>query len=208
MLQDRSGVERGTMSNRTRQADIVRIWTALGGYMLTKMNRANMQILKARYGWRNTDSAAARAGIAARLSLEMMILFLTEPAAMALLYAAFADDDDRELENVLRYAGEEVISGAVGGLPLLREVYTEVQGFKSGGVFGGAIASIGDLKTQVEQGEMDQAAVKAGFNALGYFTGLPTTQMSRIVVGIMDHEETGDLDIPAMAVGANPLSFR
>lgn len=44
LMGDRSALARGTLNQNTRQSDIVRFFTTLGGYMLTKMNRGVIAI--------------------------------------------------------------------------------------------------------------------------------------------------------------------
>jgi hypothetical protein len=200
LMADRAAIERGTMSDTTRQTDWIRLFTTLGGYMMTKMNRANVEILKRRMQIRQADSPAVRVGIALRLATDLTILYAAEAAIMGIGYALISDED--EPEDLVNFIAMETASTAVGGVPFLRDTVGAFRGFE-GGVYGSVTSAPARAWTQISQGEMDDSFWRSVLDVAGTATGMPSTQTYRII-----EQFTGD-DEPSLAealVGSNPLT--
>lgn len=197
---DRAGIERGTLNRNTRQSDFVRLWTTLGGYMLTKLNRAQVSTIQAREAWRAGD-ATQKAATALNYSTDMMLLMAFEAAVMGLIYALMTDEEDDE--DLAKFMLAETGTALVGGIPFLRDASSGFRGFDTGGILGSTLGMPGKLTTQVLQGENDRALRRAIGDTVGVLTGLPTTATIRLLEGILEPDQTS----PAEALfGSNPLT--
>jgi hypothetical protein len=197
---DRSAVERGTFSETTRQSDVIRLFTTLGGYMIAKMNRANVQILKREMQIKAADTPALRAAIALRLAGDLMVLYAGEAVVMGLLYELMDDDDD--YGDLARFVAMETGSTVIGGIPVVRDVAGAFRGFE-GGVYGSVTAAPARFAGQVVQGDLDDSAVRAALDLVGTGTGLPSTATYRIVEQFLGEDE-GSLG--EAVFGSNPLN--
>lgn len=199
MFADRAAFERGTVSQNTRQADFIRLFTTLGGYMLTKTNRAMVTSMRARADWRE-GSATERLGVAVQAATDMMVLFAFEAVAMGILYALMTDEeDDEDLRNfMLRETGMAV----VGGIPLVRDAASAFNGYGGGGAYGSFLEAPADLFRQAVQGEADAAFFRALANLTGNLTGLPTTAATRLYEGAIGEN---DASLAEAIFGRNPL---
>ena len=203
LMADRAAVERGTLSRHTRQSDVVRFFTTLGGYMLTKLNRASVTMMKARLGIREADDVPAKAAIAASAAVDLSLLFAFEAALMGLIYSlqAGGDEDDEALQKFLM---AEVGMAVVGGVPLVRDAANAFRGYGEGGTYGSVMASAGKAANQLAQMENDRAARRAMADLIGLVTGLPTTATLRAYEGILN--EDGDGSAFEALFGTNPLT--
>jgi hypothetical protein len=197
---DRSAVERGTFSETTRQSDVIRLFTTLGGYMIAKMNRANVQILKREMQIKAADTPALRAAIALRLAGDLMVLYAGEAVVMGLLYELMDDDDD--YGDLAKFIAAETGSTVIGGIPVVRDVAGAFRGFE-GGVYGSVTAAPARFAGQVVQGDLDDSAVRAALDLVGTGTGLPSTATYRIVEQFLGEDE-GSLG--EAVFGSNPLN--
>lgn len=198
---DRSAVERGSVSRNVRQADVVRMFTALAGYMLTKLNRANVVYLQARLGMQNADTNTARAAIAFRLASDMMVLFAFEAVVMGLAYAAMTDEEDDEA--LAQFIARETALATIAGVPVVRDIAGAVQGFNDGGTYGTVTNTFAASVTQLLQGELDEAAIRSGVNLIGLTTGLPSTASMRAIDYLHEQDET---PLSEALFGSSPLT--
>jgi hypothetical protein len=167
MFSDRSAIERGTLTETTRQAEYVKLWTTLGSYMFAKGNIAFES-------YRRTNFKDPRSVLS--FGSDMMLLFLAEALLMGLIKGGLPDDD----ESWWWWAGKTMGQQAISTIPFVREV----PGMKYGGGNTPIGSTAGDLYkafNQTQQGEVDQALVKSYINLIGTTTGAPSTQINRAV---------------------------
>ena len=200
LMADRAALERGTVSDTIRQADLIRLFTTLGGYMMTKMNRANVEFLRRRMQIRQADSPAVRLGIAMKLAGDLMILYAAESAIMGLMYAMLSDED--EPEDLIRFIVSETASTAVGGIPFLRDSVGAFRGFE-GGVYGSVTSAPARAWTQISQGEIDDSFWRSVLEVAGTATGMPSTQTYRIIEQFTGDDEGSWSEA---LIGSNPLT--
>ena len=200
MMADRAAFERGTLSETTRQADVVRFFTTLGGYMLTKMNRAHVEAMRARIGWRDADAGSQRVGVVLTAATNLALLYWTEAILTALLWSALSDDDDDD--DLKGFLLRETGSAVVGGIPIIRDVYSALTGFGGGGIYGSVADAPARLLTQAAQGENDAALRRAIADSVGMITGLPTTGPMRAIEGALSE----DVPLSEALLGRNPLA--
>jgi hypothetical protein len=200
LMADRAAFERGTLSETTRQADVVRFFTTLGGYMLTKMNRAHVEAMRARIGWRDADAGAQRVGVVLTAATNLALLYWTEAILTALLWSALSDDDDDD--DLKGFLLRETGSAIVGGIPIIRDVYSALMGFGGGGIYGSVADAPARLLTQAAQGENDAALRRAIADSVGMITGLPTTGPMRAIEGAL----SDDVPMSEALLGRNPLA--
>lgn len=200
LLSDRSAFERGTLSESQRQSDWIRLFTTLGGYMMTKMNRAYVSMLQARMGWQQADTGAQKVAVASYAASSLAMLYLTEAIMVALVYAAMTDEEDKEgmADLLLRETG----SAMVGGIPFARDAFSAFAGYGGGGVYGSVMEAPAKFFVQAAQGENDAALRRAAADIFGTVTGLPTTGPMRAIEAAIDD----DTPLSEAIFGRNPLT--
>lgn len=201
LMSDRAAIERGTLSETTRQSDMVRIWTALGSYMLAKMNRGRVEIGRTARDLREAESVGERVATVLDSSANLFLLYVFEAVLMALAYDLY-DEDDEDGEFA-EFVMAETASALVGGVPFVRDAVGAAKGFDGGGVFGAGLSAAGNMWIQLEQGENDRQLRRAVGDMVGVSTGLPTTQSLRLIEGALDNDK------PAAEAlfGSNPLNY-
>lgn len=200
LFADRAAVERGTVSENVRQADFIRLFTTLGGYMLTKLNRMNITAKQTVLGVSEADTSAKKAAAAFNGAADMMLLLMFEPMLMALIYSLATDDD--EPEDVAEFIAVEMGMATVGGIPVVRDMASAARGYGGGGVYGSVLEMPYRAGVQAAQGEVDSAFVKAMGDLVGVATGMPTTAFTRLVSPIFDD----DASTAEVLMGRNPLA--
>lgn len=199
LMGDRNAVSRGTVSETVRQSDFIKLFTTLAGYMMAKMNRANIVAQRGIKGVREADTPAEAGAAAIGAATDLMLLYVFEAAFMALLYSLLTDDEDED--DIRRFMIRETASAAVGGIPFARDAASAFAGYGSGGVYGSVLDVPSRVWRQIEQGENDPALRKSIADAVGVATGLPSTASMRLIEGVVG--EGGS--IAEAALGTNPL---
>jgi hypothetical protein len=170
LFPDRSNIERGTLAGRHQQ-ELARMWTTLLSYMLTKANLAYEKT-------RNTNFRDPASVF--KWTSDLVMLYTVEALVVAALRGQLPgegyEEDTGWPEWVLRETGYSV----VGSVPLLREFTSEFQGFRGGSAYGQFVAAVGQAKKQLEQGEVDAAALKAINSAAGIWWQYPSSQINRM----------------------------
>lgn len=200
-MADRNALERGTVSRNVRQSDFVRLWTTLGGYMTTKLNRTYVTAKLGARAIGQAEGPVEKAALAASMAADLTLLLVFEAALMGVAYSALTDDE--EDEDVAAFVAKEVAAAALGGVPFVRESFGAFNGYGAGGVLSSALEIPADVWTQLAQGENDRAFRRAIADAVGFGTGLPTTQAIRVIEEVIAGE---DGSIAEAAFGRNPLA--
>lgn len=182
---ERSGIERGSLNDRGRQSPWVIMMTTLGSYFFTKMNIAIEKTQGVRAAPLSFESVLGYA-------VDMTLLFAGEAVVMALFGMAFGGGDDGEDDGTV--AGQIAVDSFrtfLAGMPGVRDAVGLYDGF-SGGSYA-AIMSIPVMAAkQIEQGEVDAAAVKSVVNLVGMLARIPSSQINRSIVDPAMNEK-GDL---------------
>lgn len=200
LMTDRNALERGTAGRNVKQSDFVRLWTTLGGYMVTKMNRG---YLTARFGAADIAKAstpAAKLGHAANMATDLVMLYVFEAAMMGLAYSILTDEEDDE--DIKAFMVKEVVGAGFGGIPFVRESVSAFNGYGAGGVLSSALEIPANLWTQLAQGEADKALRRSLADVAGIATGLPTTQSMRIIEEFIEGDDGSWAEA---IIGRNPL---
>ena len=170
LFSDRSGLERGTVSMRTRQSQYVRLFTSLISYMLAKGNIAYEKGVRTNF----KDPKQF-----AYFVSDMLLLFTIEGIASALLYGQWPGDDDKD-ESVLGWMAGATLESMAAGIPIIRDFASAKYG---GGTTPASSLVIDTYKfyEQVEQLEFDETLVKSGVKVTGTMLHLPSSQFNRAV---------------------------
>jgi len=175
---DRSGIERGTLSNTTRQSQFVRLWTTLISYMQRKGNLAYMKTneLKRELSFKNSILYAT----------DMLLLFTVEGIASSWIYGRWDWDDDPE--ELMLQAMKETALSVMAGIPFVREI--PAAAFGSGNTAVGALSKdLFTLYIQAQQGEVDPALRKAFVNSFATLAHLPASQTNRLLEALIDEDD-------------------
>ncbi len=167
MFQERTAIERGTINPRVRQTEVVRSFSLFLSFFAAKMNVA----------WERTRKLNYKSPVQLlHYTVDMMLLFVFETALALLIRGRWPDDDD-DIPEVL---AKEGVATFAQGIPIVRESFSAARGFPGGGVVGASSDAFGGLAEQVDQGELDEAAVRSAAKALGIFTKLPLSRIQNI----------------------------
>ena len=170
IMADRAGIERGTLNARTRQSEFVKLWTALASYMIAKGNVAYERTRRT-----SVRSPTQLAGWA----VDMALLFSAEALLIAVLRGKVGPED--EPEEWLATLAHETALNVAATMPFIREVASEIEGFRGGGVVGSFANRTANAVRQVSQGEVDAALVKAVNSVGGVLLHYPSGQLNRIL---------------------------
>lgn len=182
---DRSAFERGTLSDNTRQSDLVRLFTTLGSYMFAKFNVAYERTGKMQRTLRDEGLSVKSATEVMSYTVDMALLIVLESILYAAIMGRLPDDEDDEDLGWPAFLARETALGTVAMLPFARDVAGPLQGFSAGGAYGGITETISTpiLRGFVaaDEGEINLSLIKSVVNALGLMTGLPSTASNRVI---------------------------
>ena len=119
-----------------------------------------------------------------------MMLYTVEALLAALITNRLPDDEDEE--PFVKTAAVETVSVLMSGVPFLREISGEVQGFRGGGVPSAISRDFGRVFSQLEDAEVDEQLVMASNNLLGVLFHYPAAQINkslRAYIASRDGEE-------------------
>lgn len=191
---------RKDLAGYEREVGAIRLFTGFMSFMNTTMN-VNYRVLK------SDQSVGAKA--------MDLVLVNAVPAMLSVLIAAAlvpgGDDDPEKLAK--KYLTEQA-SFVLGQMLWLRELGQIIAAFNGepSGQYGGpvglrAVADTMKLAKQVGQGDLDEAAVKAGVSVAGDIFRLPSAQINRTVTGVQAVLEGGTRSAPA-SVAAPVFGFQ
>lgn len=172
---DKNAMQRGTLSDNTRQNEYIRATTTLMGYLLAKQNVGYEAVRKTNV--RDVRSAGKLAG-------NLVLLFAAEGMIAAMIRGRFPDDEEQdgsEVDDWLRLAAREGAANLFGGIPGLSQMVTELRGYTDRGLISELWHSVAEVRTQAGQGEADKAGAKATIKLGGLLTGLPSSQINKTV---------------------------
>lgn len=190
-LSDRTAFERGTLNATTRQSNLVRIFSTLGGYYSAKFNVGYELAKKTGKNFSEAETPVQRAGIVLNATIDTLLLLTVEAVAYAAIKGVLPDEDDEE--TWVGFLAKESALSAVGGLPFVRDLAGPVQGYGAGGAYGSVGETFGRFGTQMWQGEFDKAARTATADLIGIATGLPTTSSLRLIEGALATNDGEDV---------------
>lgn len=182
---DRTPIERGSLSPTIRQAEFVKIWTALGSYFFAKGNVA-MELF-GKTDFRNPTEIA-------RYVTDMMFLFAVEAILVGLIRGEWPDGDDDD-ESKAAYIAKEVGLSVLGAFPLFREIGSEINGFRGGSTAATFYEAIGNAATQIGQGELDVALVKSINKLGGIAFKYPSSATNRAFDSLVKDIEGEDVEL-------------
>lgn len=195
IFSERSAVERGTVSGRLRQSELVRIWTVFISYFIAKYNTAAGRVSETNF--RNP-------GEVAMLASDMMILYVLEAMAAGWITGQLPDNEDDPRASAETFRGwlmKETIATALSPFPGIREIAGSAKGFDTGGALGRLFANIGDVAEQASQLEVDAALIKAINNVGGTMLHYPSGQMNKTFSTAVEANKGRDVTIQEWLMG-------
>jgi len=179
---DRAGVERGSLSSRNRQNDVVKLFTTLGSYMFAKFNVAYERTATASRTIRDEGVSAKSAQEAASWTLDMALLFTLEAIVTAAIRGQLpGQGDGGDDESWLAWLAKNTAFSVLGTLPFIRDGVSALQGHGGGGAYGSIVEDLSKPVKEAFQGQVDKALIKSIVNAAGTATGAPSVATNRIV---------------------------
>lgn len=179
---DRAGVERGSLSSRNRQYDIVKLFTTLGSYMFAKFNVAYERTAVASRTVRDEGVSVKSAQEVASWTLDMTLLFVLEALVGAAIKGQLpGQGDGGDDESWLAWLAKNTAFSVLGTLPFIRDGVSALQGHGGGGAYGSIVEELSKPAKEAAHGEVNKALVKSIVNAAGTVTGFPSVAANRVV---------------------------
>lgn len=167
---------RKDLAGYEREVGAIRLFTGFMSFMNTTMN-VNYRVLK------SDQSVGAKA-------MDLMLVNAVPAMLSVLIASALVPGGEDDPEKLAKKYLTEQASFILGQMLWLRELGQIIAAFNGepSGQYGGpvgmrAIADTMKLAKQVGQGELDEAAVKAGVSVAGDIFRLPSAQINRTITG-------------------------
>lgn len=176
LIQDLSGLERGSTSTGNRLNKWTKLFTFMFSYWNAKYNIARDKMV---------DLKADRIS-GGEFALDMISLIWIDALFGGLVTATLPGMTDSDKEDK-RNAGPGdwawwTLKQPLSMLPLGRDIPSALEGNSPySGPWGTLVGAGGNLAGQLKQGKGDVALVKAGINFTGLAVGLPSAQINRII---------------------------
>ena len=176
---ERTNIERGSIDKRTGQTEMIRAFSVFISYFMAKTNVAMTRTQK-------TDFKSPAEAL--RWARDMFMLYTVE-GLMAALITNRLDDDEPFVESAVN----ETTNILVAGIPFIRELGGEVQGFRGGGVPASISRDFGRVWTQVSEGEIDKELGLAANNVAGVLLHYPSAQINKSMRAYIDYKNNEDI---------------
>lgn len=186
VFSDRTGIERGTMGSM-KQSEWVRMFTALGSYFFNKANL--IQEATSDTNFKNPKEILSYVN-------KMLALVVYETIAYHLMKGTFPDwDDEDERAEIPAFIATQSLYTMGGAFPLVREMFSEIQGFRGGGVQSTFYKQVGDLFKQTKQGEVDKAFLRSVNDMGGIMFRYPSKSVFRFGDELVKDIDGDDFDL-------------
>ena len=200
-FQERTPFERGSISTKTRQTELIRTFTALISYFMAKTNVTFERTKKTNF--RNPGQVVSWAS-------DMVLLYVVEAALVGLIRGQWPDEEEEDDygKAVAKYLAGETLNTMIAGVPGIREFASEASGYRGGGVFSSVIGDFGKLTEQITQGEIDQALLTSANNLGGVLFKYPASQISKTGRAISYAQEGEDVEWIEFLMGPKWNKYR
>jgi hypothetical protein len=195
---DRTGIERGAYSLTSRQNDFVRLFTALASYVFAKYNLAYERTRGGIAEIREGETMSQRFGAALSLTVDMALIFTAEAVITAAIRGQLPGDDEdkpeKDRQSWAKFLARETAFSALGTLPFVRDVVPALQGYGGGSTYGSIVETIGKPIALTFAGKTDNKNyLKSIVDATGAASGLPSTQINRVLDVILAEQRGQDI---------------
>ncbi len=192
IFSDRSSFERGRLTARGEQQEVLRGFTLLQSYFIAKWNV--FYELGGRFiGGRKTLMKVMG------LATNVFILFTLEQMIAEMIRGRGPDED--EDESVFAWAAQETGSNVLNMFPVVREVGSAYQGFATGGPVGGMADALARVAKQGAQGEIDEAFLKSLNNVGGVGLKYPSRQINKTAGAVLAARRGEDVSVREYFMG-------
>tara|TARA_R110000824_G_scaffold122685_3_gene280035 strand:- start:5591 stop:12157 length:6567 start_codon:yes stop_codon:yes gene_type:complete len=197
LIKGLSPIERGSLSNKSRFNEFVKLFTTFYSYFNTKLNLAVRETQK-------TDFKSPKDVL--RLSSNYLALFWLEAVIGDFILGRLPDfDDDEPEQQFANYSMKLVLGQIAGTLPLAREVASGMQGFDAapGGIRGltdvaRGLKTVSTLTADIwTDEEIDGYKTAMSLLSLGNVASpvkLPTGQINTVLDAIRREEQGEDVE--------------
>jgi hypothetical protein len=188
---ERTPVERGSIAKQVGQTELVRAFSLFMSYFMAKTNVAITQTKQTNF---------KHPGEVLKWVRDMAMLYTVEAMAAAFIRNQVPDEDDSD-ETVLGFTLRETGNTIMAGVPFIREVSSELSGFRGGGLTASISETFGRAVSQISQEEWDEALLKSLNNLFGVFLKYPSSQLNKSVGAILKSMEGEDVKAIEFVMG-------
>lgn len=190
LIQDLSGIERGSFTPSQRFNKMTKLFTFMFSYWNAKYNVA---------AGKAVDLKAGRLSAGA-FAVDMINLIWIEALIGDFLTGRLAGggDDDKEDESGALDFFWWLIKQPLNIAPFGRDIVGGLEGHPPATPLAAVINATSNAKTQIAQGEADIAAVKSLVSLTGLLVGLPSSQLNRFIAmgdRVAKDKEVGYIDL-------------
>lgn len=208
LFSDRSAIERGSLSDMSRQNDVVRLFTTLGSYMFAKFNIAYEKSVQAGRVVRSEGASLESFRAAMSWTADMVMLFTVDAVILAAIKGRLPGDDDDDgtvADDWAAFLAKETGFGMAGTLPFVRDIAGMVNGFQAGGAYGGIIHDLANPFVKMGSGKIDKSLLKSIANASAVMFGIPgVTQINKVIDAAARQAEGEDVSPMEYLLGKPP----
>ncbi len=198
VFHERAAFERGTLSSKTRQTELVRAFSPLMSFFIAKQNVA----------WERTKNTKFTSPVqTVKWAADMAMLYTLEAAIAAMIYGNWPDEDDED-QTIPSVLAAETVKSFFAGVPLLREFASEAVGFRGGGIVSFGAEAFGKLVEQGSQGEADAALMRAANNVGGILLKYPSGQINKTGSALHLLSEGEDVSMGELFMGPDRDKYR
>ncbi len=185
LSQDLSGILRGTVNSKVRQSALMKSITLAYNYFNNKLNRVYVTVKTKKAG-----PAGNYAMIRDTIALVWLDALMADLILQRLPGLIGGDDDDDD--SLMKSWGWWIMRQPAAMFVGFRDLASGLQGYDAATPVSALIKSVGNLATQLKQGEPDKALLKAGIMAAGLGTGMVPAVEANRVVELIDRIREGD----------------
>jgi len=205
----RTPFERGSFHKNVPQSEGIRAMAQFMSFFAAKTNLIIAESGKLAKTTR--ESKLKGLAMLPGYALNVFVLIVLDTYLAAFLTGKLPDSEDDEFLPAL---WEEIKGAAFAGLPVARDVFSEIRGFRGGGagaqfVFRDIPALMEQtgkvLKEYIDNGQFDlnEKLTKTIINVLGIFTRLPAAQINKSFTTSLRAEEGHDMSVGEFMFGPN-----
>jgi len=190
---DKNSLQRGTVGKKIKQAEVIRAFTTLGGYMIVKHNAIVEQVTKAKGDVTGINLKSV--GVGLNLALNLCILTYADALVSGLIRGDLPDDDDDDefMKKWFEFFAGEGFASLAGAIPGIGALVSKAKGYDVESVTVNLWGDVVKAWDQAWQGEADMALARSLVTVAGDVTGIPASQINATLRAVEASDDGRDV---------------